>query len=594
MKHVRIAWLTGLLTLVAACGDDMATTTASTAATVASSSTITVVESPEVAPGAESLVDATSILLREDFQSGVAQGWQIDAGWYVLTNGDRRAFAASGDSWAWYTPGLGWSGYGARLGFRVESGNLAVSVGVATEGRYVVNASADGVHLLRDVPYGALEPVASSNGVSTGAGHTIAVGLQDGHVQVYIDGSLIIDYQDPDPISAGSIGLGTSAGSVVLVDNVVVAGLSGSLPRLIVPGVEEPIAAPDLSEVDLGPADNLDADGHGVATSPDLEVTGVSLPGTLAPGQGFDVSIHIANAGPDDLGPFSVAFLSDDIECGQVVDRLESMIATTVTCTLPGYDAAGDYEWMAVVDSTGVVAEDEEDDNLAAGMIHVGAPDEPSDLPDLTTAWINTDPPSPPAGEVMTIGIGVGQVNAEFGGQLGLVEVEIRFPDGTVACRGRGAVWEEASCVTGPFPPPGEYRMEIAIDPDDAVAESNETNNLSYFYVQVPGVEIPNLAIDHVRWADPVPAGVGISPLIYLDSNLPTGAALYTVRVFIDDALACSDDTDAGGRVGIYCDVGTVTVGPHTWRIVLDADNDIAESDETDNVATGTFVAIEE
>ena len=69
---------------------------------------------------------------------------------------------------------------------------------------------------------------------------------------------------------------------------------------------------------------------------------------------------------------------------------------------------------------------------------------------------------------------------------------------------------------------------------------------------------------------------------------------MYTVRVLIDDALACSDDTDAGGRVGIYCDVGTVTVGPHTWRIVLDADNDIAESDETDNVATGTFVAIEE
>src|SRR3972149_6957435 len=49
---------------------------------------------------------------------------------------------------------------------------------------------------------------------------------------------------DRDRISAGSIGLGTSAGSVVLVDNVVVAGLSGSLPRLIVPGVEEPIAAP--------------------------------------------------------------------------------------------------------------------------------------------------------------------------------------------------------------------------------------------------------------------------------------------------------------------------------------------------------------
>jgi len=54
-----------------------------------------------------------------------------------------------------------------------------------------------------------------------GAWHEIAVKGQDGHLQVWVDGTLHIDYFDVDPLMRGYIAFETVEGSYTYVDDVV-------------------------------------------------------------------------------------------------------------------------------------------------------------------------------------------------------------------------------------------------------------------------------------------------------------------------------------------------------------------------------------
>ncbi len=585
-----------LALVVAACGDDETATTASSSTTGAAPIT-TAAWGEAVAPGSEAMLEGSRVLLREDFQDGDTAGWQIDSGWYTLANGERRMLGAGGEAWAWYEAGRDWSRYGVRLAFLAQEGTLGVSLAVGAEGRYLVHFSPEGVYLLKDAPYGAFASLGSAQPAALGSAHVAAIGADGGHLQVYLDGVLLIDAIDPAPLAGGSIGLGAAGGSSVVVDNIVVASLGGPLPH-IQPAVEpaDELLPGDLGDGAPGEGESLEGGGGADDGLPNLVISGVSYPMQIRLGQAFEVLLSARNVGGVAVGSFMLAFLSDGEQCEAAVDGLAVGAETTVSCRFPGYAANGSetYEWTAAADSAGDIDEGAfEDDNLAVGTISI-ADGEEEVLPNLVIGWAERVPTTPAPGEVVTVQVGVAQSNPAWTGPLPDLEFRVFFEDGGVACGGTVPAGEDSgSCDLPPFETPGEYWLRLAVDEPGVLAESNEEDNSLFVPLQVSAVglvELPNLYFGRVTLdATVLSAGEHFTMAVTVgsgDPNTPVGA--YTIRLLIDGVVVCSADVDFTEGV-LPCAIPGVASGTRQWEAYIDADNDVIESNEGDNAGFGHF-----
>ena len=580
--------------VVAGCSDDDggATTTVGSdevTTTVPAATTTTAPWGETVEPGAEGLLADSNLLLREDFQDGEITDWTVDAGWYLLSAGERRLLAAGGPAWARLGQGDDWSRYAARFGVLIHQGSLGLSVAVGDAGRYVVHLTDAGVYLLKDAPYGSFTTLGSALPIPTGEPHGVAVGVDGGHIQVYLDGVLLIDATDPSPLPGGTIGLGAADGSSVQVDNIVVAALQGPLPALQAPG--EPAAAPPAPEsVDPGPGE----EANDSATA-NLALTGVSYPMVIERGEQFDVTLTVTNRGGVSVGSFSVAWTSAGDGCEAAIEGLAVGGSTHLTCRAPSYEFTGDEEWLAAADSTGMIDEGAwEGDNLATGTITVGPPTvEVGGTPNLVVGWYTLSPEAPAPGDPIVLQFGMSQTAADWGGDLPLIHFRMLYEDGTTACS--DAVFEGetgGTCEIPAFADSGEYWLRMEIDANDVVAESNESDNSTFVTVAVSEftlVILPNMHFSTGVIFEPgAPrAGQAFTATVWFITD-PIGAALpmHTTRLEIDGVVVCSDDTtDRSART--ISDIDGLTAGAHTWLASIDADDDVAESNENDNLSWG-------
>jgi hypothetical protein len=81
------------------------------------------------------------------------------------------------------------------------------------------------------------------------------MGSQNGHIQVYVDRALWIDHTDSAPLPSGTIGVSSVDGSSVMVDDVIVHHIQGTLPsaQVVAPppaANAEPFVAPADMSVD--------------------------------------------------------------------------------------------------------------------------------------------------------------------------------------------------------------------------------------------------------------------------------------------------------------------------------------------------------
>jgi hypothetical protein len=597
MRHRGIGlWCVVVASMVAAgCGHGTSAATEPSSSLPASMVTTTTAAWGEaLAPGAESLVAGSRLLLREDFQDGDTAGWQVDSGWYLLSGGERRVLAAGGEAWAWYQDGLTWSRYAARFVLIRQHGSLALSVAVSAEGRYVLDLTDQGVYLVKDAPYGTYTTLGSAQPIAAGEPHSAAVGLDGGHLQVYLDGVLAIDAQDARPLSGGTVGVGAAEGSSVVVDNIVVVGLGGPLPQMAAMGESAAVPPPeDLGDGGPGPGGSLEGGEAENPQTPNLALVGVSYPAVIALDQPFDVTLTVANQGQAGAGAFAVAFTSNGDRCQAQVAGLAGGGQTTATCRFPGYAADGQdaYDWVAAADSGGAVDEGgREDDNLAAGTITVGgAPEEV--LPNVSVAWV-TIPEVVAPGEPVPVFFGIAQTELDWQGELPLLHFRMFYEDGSTACS--DAVFEGdtgGNCEVPAFAQSGEYWLRMVIDANDVLAESNEDDNASFVAVHVSDVSLvepPNLSFTEVDFDPPSPSpGQPFTATVWMNSYADVGSLpMYTLRLLIDGVVVCSADTDmtSGGHV---CSIGGLPAGAHSWAAYVDADDDVAESNEADNMGWG-------
>ena len=57
------------------------------------------------------------VLYQEDFDDGLAQGWELEPGWQIIPDGDNQVLAGEGHYWA--RPGVGYDG-DFRVQFRLK------------------------------------------------------------------------------------------------------------------------------------------------------------------------------------------------------------------------------------------------------------------------------------------------------------------------------------------------------------------------------------------------------------------------------------------------------------------------------------------
>ena len=217
-----------------------------------------------ILPGEACPGGATPLLI-EDFQDGEAQGWSVEAGWTIGIDPNdpgNVVFVAApdpdGPEPAFNQPA---GAHAALLLFdvangviraemRTDTGFVAPGVGRSTFQRYI---DADGnqiewsgysfsinnteIYMWRnDFTPGEVDVFHTSFGNSPvdwpriGEWMTVEWVIQDGALEVWIDGEQALAAVDPDPLGPGRVGFGTSLYSAearLILDNVVICEVNG-------------------------------------------------------------------------------------------------------------------------------------------------------------------------------------------------------------------------------------------------------------------------------------------------------------------------------------------------------------------------------
>lgn len=180
---------------------------------------------------------------------------------------------------------------------------------------------------------------------------------------------------------------------------------------------------------------------------------------------------------------------------------------------------------------------------------------------------------------------------------------------------------------------PGPHNLRLVVDPGNLIQELDETNNTyeaAFTWSTGPvdpapslppiiaatapePLDAPNLVPGwRFGWDGPIiisaaegtttndPPVVGQQPWIdvVVQNQSVQDAATFSADLYVDDIKVRTFNFDNGlgaGRVGWHEDWGNMlntvqpTVGPHTLRLVIDPQNEVAESNEADNVYETTI-----
>jgi photosystem II stability/assembly factor-like uncharacterized protein len=161
------------------------------------------------------------ILYEEDFQSGQASGWELEAGWAV-TDGMLRG---QGHRWANCSAGP-WAD--CHLAFRLNllEGRIHLVYRLNETGRYFIGFSEEGSYLHKQYWPDTFTPqLAHSDGpFELGVWRQVEIVGEGPHITFAVDGEVQWEYIDPDPLLAGTFAFETLDDSVALIDDIVVRG----------------------------------------------------------------------------------------------------------------------------------------------------------------------------------------------------------------------------------------------------------------------------------------------------------------------------------------------------------------------------------
>jgi probable HAF family extracellular repeat protein len=293
----------------------------------------------------------------------------------------------------------------------------------------------------------------------------------------------------------------------------------------------------------------------------------------------------------------SVGYWSNKVRLTQDELSLENQVAAA-------WDPAGSLSLVYVKQRLELQARQIQDQRGNWHTVQVAAP-VASDLyllshrprPDLAIREgdLTLEPSNPGAGQDVTIRVRVSNLRA-----MGARDVQVRFYDGDPEAGGTpiGAVQATPNPIVGGgfgtaslswrVPTDGRARvLYVRVDPDNAIAETDETNNTASYPIAVIDL-LANAPVVERYLPD---GGVALQFGIANDSPVsPSGEVRWELRLnSVDGAILAqgATNTPPAGQTSqlTFTWRPEVSAGRYTLYLVVDPDNRFAESDEANNTA---------
>jgi uncharacterized repeat protein (TIGR01451 family) len=327
-------------------------------------------------------------------------------------------------------------------------------------------------------------------------------------------------------------------------------------------------------------AGNVETETY-LSLTPDLIIETVTWsPANPSVGDTVTFTVTIKNQGTTEANQSSVAYFIDDVF--QTSNYLNPLApSATVTKTFTWKAQVGVHTVKAVADHDNEVAESNEANNIKTYTFS-------SLAPDLIISSITWSPAKPSKGDTVTFSV---KVKNQGSGGTSAARVNF-YIDG--ASRGYQELSriDAGATVTSTFTwtaQAGSHAIKAIVDQDGWVTESDETNNEKTIEFTTCA---PDLIIEKITWLPEEPSERDNATFTVFIKNQGDGKADYSqVAYYIDDIYLSSDFVDpinAGATVNQTFD-WIVQRGTHLIKAVADYNEQVAESNETNNGKTVTF-----
>ncbi len=306
-------------------------------------------------------------------------------------------------------------------------------------------------------------------------------------------------------------------------------------------------------------------------------------------GSTITITATVYNQGLRAAGGFYVALSSPDLATQtKYVSSLAAGGSTNVTFTYtaPQYSADRTITVTATADSTNTVAESNESNNTRSASFKVLAYD-PS-LPDLTVTSLAGDKPVYEAGDTVTVTALVKNTgeSASTATTIRLTVPNIGTYSKNITALNAGASQPVTFTFTAPTSLSAQSITVTAfVDPDNAVKESNESNNTRTAVISInalrPDIEIVDTTI--TDWY----AGMDVTVSATVRNRTAQPVPSVAIRLAIG-GMSYTDNIPIAGN-GSNLAVFRITVptaGNYAVQVIADPEGALNETDESNNILT--------
>jgi subtilase family serine protease len=302
-------------------------------------------------------------------------------------------------------------------------------------------------------------------------------------------------------------------------------------------------------------------------------------------GQQVTVYANIANIGSID-SPTNVSFNLDNNFIGTVPVSIQGRNGYAIASLPITFVNPGTHQIKVIVDEAGNVIEADEGNNQLTDSIYVHAPQ-----PDLRADNIFLNISDPVLGDSVLV-TGVFRNDGETSANNVIANLYIggtlvnSTPITNLSAGSSETITSSWTPITN-----GYFDIQLSIDPQNTIAESNEDNNVRtetyYIYPDLPDPYPISLSMpSEAEIGQPV----NIEAVIRNKGGISTG--MMNVSLYDNDVEISSSRVDVpgkGGTVPVSIVYSFTTNGTHTIKVRVDPDNAIPEFDESNNELANTI-----
>ena len=314
--------------------------------------------------------------------------------------------------------------------------------------------------------------------------------------------------------------------------------------------------------------------------APDLIIETINgSPVSPSIGDTVTFTVTVKNQGTDRAGSLLVDFYVDGSSMGyEVVGGIDA--GATVTKTFTWTAEAGSHAIKVIVDSNDKVIENDEGNNEK--MVRFP-------IPDLLVERITWAPGNPTIEDIVTFTVTIKNQGTDRAGSS-LVDF---YVDGSSAGYQDVQEIDAGATVTKTFTwtaEAGSHDIKVIADSKNKVDEDDEINNEKMITLSIPVP--PDLIIDSITWSPEDPSESDNVTFTVTIKNQGSGRTDYSsVAYHIDDTYMTIDSVvpiDPGASANRTF-TWTAEGGSHAMKAVVDFNNEVTETDETNNEKTVIF-----